>query len=269
MKKMKKLKAILLAILLLFQFEPIEFKATSAAAFYVQTAAVLEDNTIEVCVYLDEADNIGGIDLELVYDTEKVSFVSSSLGPSLQSSLSDIYHEEEKGEIHYVILYSESKSAHGILLRATFQLKEGESYQPQLIVNELLDSTIEIKDIPYTITYQQADGTWSDIQDMSGEVADETVINEALEQYGAPEDFDDISDQETVSIDSENNISGTAADTEDIVEMENTDEIRETGNEEGKHSYIEYLVLGVVVLSVMGIGVALLIMKQRKNKMNM
>lgn len=61
--------------LFLFQFETIEFKASSAAAFYIQTASVLEDNTIETCVYLDGVNNIGGMDLELVYDSDKVSFV--------------------------------------------------------------------------------------------------------------------------------------------------------------------------------------------------
>lgn len=247
---MKKLKAILLAILLLFQFEPIEFKATSAAAFYVQTAAVLEDNTIEVCVYLDEADNIGGIDLELVYDTEKVSFVSSSLGPSLQSSLSDIYHEEEKGEIHYVILYSESKSAHGILLRATFQLKEGEAYQPQLVINDLLDNSIEINEIPYTITYQQADGTWLDTQDMSGEAADEAVIEKTLEKYGAPEDLENTGNQETFSVDSENNISGVKADTEEseiVGDFQNV-----------------FLVMGIVVFLIVGIGIVNSIIQKKK-----
>ena len=61
--------------LFLFQFDTIEFKASSVAAFYIQTASVLEDNTIEICVYLDGANNIGGMDLELVYDSDKVSFV--------------------------------------------------------------------------------------------------------------------------------------------------------------------------------------------------
>lgn len=264
MKKIRKLRIVLLAILFLFQFEPMKFEASSAATFYVQTAAVLEDNTIEVCVYLDEVDDIGGIDLELVYDTEKVSFVSSSLGPSLQSSLSDIYHNEENGEIHYVIIYSNAKSAHGILLRATFQLKEGKSYQPQLLINDLLDNSIEINEIPYTITYQQADGTWLDTQDMSGQAADETVIEETLDKYGAPEDLDDTGSQETVSIDSDNNISGTIADTEELIKSEHSDGMEEIKNVANDGLDIVSLMICFVVLFVIGMGVALFVKRQRK-----
>lgn len=208
MKKMQKWIAILLLGILLFQFGTIEYKASTVAAFYVQTAMVLEDNTIEVCVYLDGVDNVGGIDLELIYDSEKVIFTGSSLGPSLTSSLTDIYHDKEKEKIHYVVLYSNSKSAHGILLRATFEMIDGLSYQPQLIVNELLDNSVEINEIPYTIIYQQSDGTWANTQDVSGEVAEEAIIEEMLKKYGAPEDMEDIDDQETVSIDNKNSMGG-------------------------------------------------------------
>lgn len=228
MKKSRKIGIILLAILLLLQFESLQVEASSAAAFYVQTAAPLEDNTIEVCVYLDEVDNLGGVDLELVYDANKVTFVSSSLGASLQSSLSDIYHDVEKESIHYVLIYSESKAAHGILFKATFQLKETASYQPQLIVNDVVDSTEEIKDISYTIQYQQADGTWSGTQDTSGEVAEETIIEDTLNEYGAPEDLEDSDSQDTISIDSENNISGVTTDTEELVEEGDTENMEAT-----------------------------------------
>ena len=249
MKRIGKYLAIFLLGLFLFQFETIEFKASSAAAFYVQTASVLEDNTIEICVYLDGANNISGMDLELVYDSDKVSFVSSSLGPSLTSSLTDIYHDKENEKVHYVVLYSNSKSAHGILLRATFEMIDGLSYQPQLIVNELLDNSVEINEIPYMITYQQSDGTWANTQDVSGEVAEEAIIEETLEKYGAPEDFEDCDSQQTVDIGSENNTGEIMSDIEDV--------------EEDFHN--KFLVIGLAVLLVVGTECVIGIIKQKRS----
>lgn len=193
MKKLTESLVILLVTLLLFQFESIEFKASSAAAFYVQTA-VLEDNTIEVCVYLDRVDNIGGMDLELIYDSDKATFVDSSLGDPFKSSLSDIYHDKENEKIHYVVLCSDSKPVHGILLRAIFKTKEEGAYQLQLVVNELLDNSVEIKEIPYEIVYQQADETWEDTQDVIGEEADESIIEDAKEKHNSLENLKETED---------------------------------------------------------------------------
>lgn len=210
MKKVYKFCVIILAVMLFFQSGSLQIKAASNAAFYVQTAAALEDNTIEVSVYLDEVDNLGGIDVELLYDPQKVTFVSSSLGASLSSTYSDINLDAENGEIHYIILYLEAAEAHGILMNVTFQLKEDESYQPQLVVNDVIDA--ELNDIPYTISYQQADGSWAGQQDTSGTLADEAVIQETLEEYGSEADIaSGGSAAGTVTLDSDNNITGTIA----------------------------------------------------------
>ena len=181
MKKFKESVVILLVILFLFQFESIEIKASGTAVFYVQTVAVLEDNTIEVSVYLDGVDNVGGMDIELIYDSDKVSFVDSSLGESLKSSLSDIYHDKEREKIHYVVLCSNSESVQGVLLRATFEQKEEGAYQPQLVVNELLDNSLEINEIPYETVYQQVDETWVDTQDVKIEETDNSIIKDTEE----------------------------------------------------------------------------------------
>ncbi len=183
-------------------------KADEPAVFYVQTAQTLENGKIEVRVYLHNAAALGGVDLILRYDPQKVSFISSSLGSTLSSSYADIYHDAPKAEIHYVILYPEKINAHGTLLEAEFQLKEGSSYQPELIVNDLVDNTDEINDIPYTVSYQQADGTWETEQDVSQKAADPKIAQETLEQYGAPEDQNEDPQNQTFGITADNRISG-------------------------------------------------------------
>ena len=170
-----------------------------AAVFHVQTAEVKEDGTMEVSVYLTGVTNLGAVDAELIYDPARVSFTDARLGESLQSTYADAYHDEEKSLIKYIALYAEPQEAHGILLQATFQLKEGESYQPQLHVVDIVDNSDEIRDIPYTVEYQQADGSWTDQQDLSGVKAEPEVIAGALETYGSDADRNEAAQNETAA----------------------------------------------------------------------
>lgn len=231
MKRINKLCVVILTVMLFFQSGSLQIHAASNAAFYVQTAAALEDNTIEVSVYLDEADNLGGIDVELLYDPQKVTFVSSSLGASLSSSYADINHDAESGDIHYIILYPETAEAHGVLMNVTFQLKEGKSYQPQLKVNDVIDA--ELNDISYTVSYQQADGAWAEQQDTSGTLADEKIVQETLEEYGSKTDIEGGgSAAGTVTLDSDNKITGTIADGENENAEEGAGKSAGTGGED-------------------------------------
>jgi hypothetical protein len=185
--------------------------AADTAAFYVQTASILQNGVIEVSVYLDDAQNVGGIDAKLSFDPERVEFVESSLGASLSSSLADINYDADNHSIHYIVLYADSVDAHGILFTATFQLKEGESYQPELEVIDLIDNSDELNDIPYRISYQQYDGTWKEKPDDSAAAADETVIEATLEELGAAEDIHPASTDESarVTVKNDNSITQT------------------------------------------------------------
>ncbi|MCI8638903.1 MAG: type I CRISPR-associated protein Cas7 [Coprococcus sp.] len=55
-----------------------------------------------------------------------------------------------------------------------------------------MDSSVELNSIPYTISYQQVDGSWADTQDKSGKKADAEVIRKAREQYASKEDMEGL-----------------------------------------------------------------------------
>lgn len=214
MKKLNKVMINILIIMLFFQSGSIAAKASDNATFYVQTAQVLSDGTIQVSIYLDGVSSLGGIDAELFFDSEKVTFISSSIGNSLNSSMADINYDAENSKVHYVILYPTVTKAHGIIINAVFQLKEGKSYQPKLQINDLIDNSDDLNDIPYNIKYQQSDGKWEDSADESGILAKEKIIENTLDEYGAPEDKDKEGNSGTVSVDSSNNVTGALTDSE-------------------------------------------------------
>lgn len=214
MKKLNKVMINILIIMLFFQSGSIAAKASDNATFYVQTAQALSDGTIQVSIYLDGVSSLGGIDAELFFDSEKVTFISSSIGNSLNSSMADINYDAENSKIHYVILYPTVTKAHGIIINAVFQLKEGKSYQPKLQINDLIDNSDDLNDIPYNIKYQQSDGKWEDSADESGILAKEKIIENTLDEYGAPEDKDKEGNSGTVSVDSSNNVTGALTDSE-------------------------------------------------------
>lgn len=214
MKKLNKVMINILIIMLFFQSGSIAAKASDNATFYVQTAQALSDGTIQVSIYLDGVSSLGGIDAELFFDSEKVTFISSSIGNSLNSSMADINYDAENSKVHYVILYPTVTKAHGIIINAVFQLKEGKSYQPKLQINDLIDNSDDLNDIPYNIKYQQSDGKWEDSADESGTLAKEKIIENTLDEYGAPEDKDKEGNSGTVSVDSSNNVTGALTDSE-------------------------------------------------------
>ena len=214
MKKLNKVMINIFIIMLFFQSGSIAAKASDNATFYVQTAQALSDGTIQVSIYLDGVSSLGGIDAELFFDSEKVTFISSSIGNSLNSSMADINYDAENSKVHYVILYPTVTKAHGIIINAVFQLKEGQSYQPKLQINDLIDNSDDLNDIPYNIKYQQSDGKWEDSADESGTLAKEKIIENTLDEYGAPEDKDKEGNSGTVSVDNSNNVTGALTDSE-------------------------------------------------------
>lgn len=186
-------EAVIFAVIVSFMVGilglPMAAMAEETAVFHVQASEVKEDGTIRVSVYLTDTENLGGIDAELVYDPEKVTYVSSGLGRSFTSGFGETNCDEATSTIKCVTVYQDAKAAHGELMYAVFQLNGIESYQPEFRVVDMLDATVELNPVPYTITYQQADGNWTDTRDTSEKAADGSVIAQALEAYGAPEDM--------------------------------------------------------------------------------
>ena len=187
-KILKKVWGYFLASALCVCMLPAAVYAAGDAHFYVQAADVQEDGTMEVVVYLTDAKNMGGVEAELIYDASKVSYVDAQLGTSLKTKLADVYHDEAQAKVKYVAVYQKAQKPHGALMKVTFRLKEGEAYQPTLNVMGLVDDSDEVKAIPFDITYQHADGTWQGEADTSGVQAEETVIQQALKDYGSDAD---------------------------------------------------------------------------------
>ena len=205
---MKKLLYVICAVVFL-QITTVQVKADDKAMFYVQTATELSDDMIRVSIYLDGAEDVAAIDAQIEYDPQKVSFESSSLGESFNSSFSDINYDEKNSSIHYVLLYTEPVKAHGIVMNIDFRLNGSDkSYQPEFQVNDLIDGSDEMKNISYEINYQQSDGKWQDQPDESSKIADKSIVDSTLQKYGSDTDIknEGKTSKNTVSVDKNNTL---------------------------------------------------------------
>lgn len=253
MKKIIKKAICFICAILFFQSGSIPTYADESAAIYVQTAAALSDGMIRVSVYMKDTDNLAGVDAELFFDPKKVSFEGSSLGKAFSSSYADINYDKDNSKVHYVMLYPDGVSGDGIMMTVDFKLLgTDKSYQPELKINSLIDSSNEI---PYSIKYQQADGNWSDNTDQSGNIADKKIIADTLKEYGSKEDkkTDGNPSKDTVSVDSNNNLNGSAAESGDsqtdvaeqpseaVTDSENTEAVEQNAAESNTESSTEVL----------------------------
>ena len=251
---------------------PAVSKAAGTAHFYVQTADVQDDGTINVTVYLTDAENMGGVEAELIYDPYKVSFVEARLGTSLKTELADVYHNEENSSVKYVALYREAQNPHGALMQVIFQLKEGDSYQPQLNVVGLVDDSDEVKDIPFSVSYQQADGSWAEEQDTTGVRAEKSVVAEALENYGSKEDQQETSEDGTSQNSAIDEDKTENADTSAAVSSESDNatedaEISEKEKQDGRTQWVAIgIAVSVVVIAIVAGVVVYIIRKKKKSE---
>ena len=173
-----------------------DVQAEEKAEFHVQTAEEMEDGTIRVSVYLNGISDLGGVEAELHYDPEKVSYVSSGIGNSFTDGIGVTNHVESESIIKCVLAFTSSKNAAGEMMYAIFKPNNIASYQPELVIKDIVDSSAELISIPYTIQYQQSDGTWSDLEDGSEQKAKQTVIEEARREFAAKEDLEARNDVE-------------------------------------------------------------------------
>lgn len=155
----------------------LKVEAEDTAGFLVQTSQV-EKNCITVSVCLKGNVKLGAVDVGLVYNPEKVSYVSSKMGETFSDGYTSTNHIAEESTVKCVAAYIEGQKTKGELFQVVFRLKSGGSYQPELQVVDIIDSTIELQDIPYTISYQQYDGTWMTTPDISEKEVDKHVLKE-------------------------------------------------------------------------------------------
>lgn len=221
---------IILGICLFFTvcfFTVSDVRAEEKAEFHVQTAEKMEDGTIRVSVYLNGISDLGGVEAELHYDPEKVSYVSSGIGNSFTDGIGVTNHVESESIIKCVLAFTSSKNAAGEMMYAIFKPNNIASYQPELVIKDIVDSSAEIISIPYTIQYQQSDGTWSDLEDKSEQKAKQTVIEEARREFAAKEDLEARNDVEGRATEAGKLENGNA----DITEKSENKEEKQQGND--------------------------------------
>lgn len=188
-RKLTGLAAAFVSILMtMFAVPAIPVRAEGTADFRVQASEVQEDGTIRVSVYLVKISNMGGIEAQLTYEPEKLTYVSSGLGQGFLDGYGTTHYDAETSTIQCVAVFTDAKNVQGEILHAVFRPNNVESYQPEFKIVNLVDSSVELNSIPYTISYQQADGTWTDTQDKSEKKADSAVIQQAREQYASEAD---------------------------------------------------------------------------------
>ena len=185
------------------------------------------------------------------------------------------------------MLYPDGVSGDGIMMTVDFKLLgTDKSYQPELKINSLIDSSNEMNEIPYSIKYQQADGNWSDNTDQSGNIADKKIIADTLKEYGSKEDkkTEGKPSKDTVSVDSNNNLNGSTAEYGDsqtdvaeqpreaVTDSENTEsstevlasdkkapvnkKVVESKKTKGKRGdYAVYIIVALLIICVIAAGV--------------
>ncbi len=204
-----------------------DVQAEEKAEFHVQTAEEMEDGTIRVSVYLNGISDLGGVEAELHYDPEKVSYVSSGIGNSFTDGIGVTNHVESESIIKCVLAFTSSKNAAGEMMYVIFKPNNIASYQPELVIKDIVDSSAEIISIPYTIQYQQSDGTWSNLEDGSEQKAKQTVIEEARREFAAKEDLEARNDVEGRATEAGKLENGNV----DITEKSENKEEKQQGND--------------------------------------
>ena len=179
-----------------------------------------------------------------------------------------------------------------------FKVTGEKSYQPELKINSLIDSSDEMNEIPYSIEYQQADGSWSDNIDRSGKIAEKKVIDNTLKKYGSEADNKSNGNpsNDSVSVDSNNKSNGVitddAADGNEVFKAsddnykDSTEQISDKNSTEGTelvdNSEInenkdkqreltidrKYLIVGFVSTFLIIFAVFYIVFKRRNNRKN-
>lgn len=188
---MKKKISRILALLLMFSGLILQGKMVNAAGtatFIVKTAQLHEDGTFTVSVYVSGAENVGGIDLSLQYDSSVAEYISSEIEDAYAGGIGETNHLAESSTVKCVSVYEPGITANGEVFSVNFRMKEeGKVTQPTLTVNDFVDGTAEINDIPSQVLYQQNDGSELETPDTSGQTAAPEIqeaVPDSVQQAG-------------------------------------------------------------------------------------
>lgn len=143
--------------------------AEETATIIVQEKELQSNGNVTVEIYIKNIKNLGGMDFSLIYDAEKLTYVDSGLQGIFAEGFGETNHVEKENMVRIVSIYQDGISEDGMIATITFQLKAEKMYLPTLQVNDLVDASLEIKDIPFEVQYQQANGTQSTTPEQGAE----------------------------------------------------------------------------------------------------
>lgn len=143
--------------------------AEETATIIVQEKELQSNGNVTVEIYIKNIKNLGGMDFSLIYDAEKLTYVDSGLQGIFAEGFGETNHVEKENTVRIVSIYQDGISEDGMIATITFQLKAEKMYLPTLQVNDLVDASLEIKDIPFEVQYQQANGTQSTTPEQGAE----------------------------------------------------------------------------------------------------
>ncbi len=198
--------------------------AEETATIIVQEKELQSNGNVTVEIYIKNIKNLGGMDFSLIYDAEKLTYVDSGLQGIFAEGFGETNHVEKENMVRIVSIYQDGISEDGMIATITFQLKAEKMYLPTLQVNDLVDASLEIKDIPFEVQYQQANGTQSTTPEQGAE--SEENENQGTGDESVESTTENISSANTENIqETDNNVNenGTSE------EMQNSAGVQEEG----------------------------------------
>lgn len=219
-----------------------------------------ENGNLIVEIVMENVKNLGGMDFSLLYDADVLSYVEGHLQGVFAEGLGEVHHVAEKHTLNVVSIYQNGINEDGQAVLLTFQLKGEKAKLPTLEVNDLVDASLEIKDIPFEVQYQQIEEETSteteqgtekeDIQN-SEVKSEETIETETSEfinseiQNSESESVENVNSEKETSNNETSNSEILNGNTSELLESENTEQISENNNgvttEEGISSEIQQL----------------------------
>lgn len=156
-KKWKKIICILFICVFVMSRRDI-ILAEEPITIVVQETDVQENGNIIVEIHMKNVKNLGGMDFSLTYDSKKLSYVDSALQGIFAEGFGETNHIAKESMVKIVSIYQYAVEKDGTVATITFQPKTENSELPKLQVNDLVDASLEIKDIPFVVEYKNTDG---------------------------------------------------------------------------------------------------------------
>ena len=129
--------------------------AENRVTIVVQETDVKEDGNLTIEIYLKNLKNLGGLDFSLIYDSKKLSYINSELQGNFAKGFGETNHISKESMVRIVSIYQSPVEEDGKVATITFNPKTEEIDLPKLQVNDLVDASLEIKNIPFEVQYQK------------------------------------------------------------------------------------------------------------------